>query len=80
MKKSRRKRISTKHFWALLAVYFVLFATLGAMIDYYAYDLLSPWIFVSLSLAGAVWAAWVHVGKREKTKADELAHDLEEIL
>jgi Flp pilus assembly protein TadB len=69
-----------KHKIALFLVYFVLFGTLSAMIDYYAYDLINPWIFVILSFIGAVWATVVHAKSRVKTKADELAHDIEEII
>ncbi|WP_294951235.1 hypothetical protein [Sulfurovum sp.] len=69
-----------KHKIALFTVYFVLFIALTAMIDYYAYDIINPWIFIVLSFLGAVGATLAHAKSREKTKADELAHDLEEIL
>jgi len=80
--KSRKKTTKGRlgHKIALFAVYFVLFIALTAMIDYYAYDMLSPWIFVLLSFVGALWATAVHVKSREKSKADELARDLEEII
>ena len=76
----KRRKTSLKHKIALFTVYFVLFIALTAMIDYYAYDLINPWIFILLSFAGAVWATLVHVKSKEKSKADELARDLEEIL
>ncbi|SFV68775.1 hypothetical protein MNB_SV-10-1081 [hydrothermal vent metagenome] len=69
-----------KHKLALFTVYFVLFIALTAMIDYYAYDIINPWIFIVLSFLGAVGATLAHAKSHEKTKADELAHDLEEIL
>jgi len=69
-----------KHKIALFAVYFTLFIALTAMIDYYAYNTINPWIFVIISLLGAIWATVVHAKSHQKSKADELAHDLEEIL
>ena len=81
MKSTKKKRkISLKHKIALFTVYFVLFIALTAMIDYYAYDLINPWIFILLSFFGAVWATLAHVKSKEKSKVDELAHDLEEII
>ena len=65
---------------SLFVVYFVLFITLTAMIDYYAYDKISPWIFIGLSAVGALWATLAHGISHQETKADELAHDIEEIL
>ncbi len=78
--KHRKRKISFKHVVALFAVYFVLFMALTAMIDYYAWDNINPLIFVAVSFLGALWAAWTHAKSRQKTKADELARDLEEIL
>jgi len=80
MQLKKKKTMKLKHKIALFLVYFVLFGTLSAMIDYYAYDLINPWIFVILSFIGAVWATVVHAKSRAKTKADELAHDIEEII
>jgi len=65
---------------SLFVVYFVLFVALTAMIDYYAYDEINPWIFIVLSFIGAVWAVAAHAKSHQKTRADELAHDIEEIL
>lgn len=79
-KHKKRRKVSLKHKIALFSVYFVLFIALTAMIDYYAYDTISPWIFVSLSFVGAVWATMVHVKSKEKSRVDELAHDIEEIV
>jgi len=79
-KKKKNRSIGMKHKMTLFLVYFVLFSTLSAMIDYYAYDLINLWIFIVLSFIGAVWAVLVHAKSKQKTKADELAHDIEEIL
>ncbi len=76
----KKKPSRLKHIIALFLVYLVLFTALSSMVDYYAYDLINPWIFVILSLVGAAWAAVVHANSRQKTKADELAADVEEIL
>ena len=65
---------------SLFIVYFVLFIALTAMIDYYAYDTISPWVFIIISAIGALWATLAHAKSHQKTKADELAHDIEEIL
>jgi F0F1-type ATP synthase assembly protein I len=69
-----------KHKIALFAVYFTLFIALTAMIDYYAYDTISPWVFIVISIVGAFWATLTHAKSHQKTKADELAHDIEKIL
>ena len=69
-----------KHKIALFIVYFTLFGTLSSMVDYYAYDMINPWVFVILSLIGAIWATAVHANSRQKSKADELAKDIEEII
>ncbi len=65
---------------SLFIVYFVLFIALTAMVDYYAYDEINPWIFIILSFLGAIWAVAVHAKSHQRSKADELAHDIEEIL
>lgn len=65
---------------SLFIVYFILFIALTSMIDYYAYDTISPWVFIVISAIGALWATLAHAKSHQKTKADELAHDIEEIL
>jgi len=65
---------------SLFIVYFVLFIILGAMIDYYAYYTISPWVFIVMSAIGALLATVAHAKSHQKTKADEWAHDIEEIL
>jgi hypothetical protein len=69
-----------KHKVSLFLVYFTLFSALAAMIDYYAYDILNPWIFVSISFILAVIVTMTHIKHHTRSKADELAKDLEEIL
>ncbi len=69
-----------KHKIALCIVYLILFGALSSMVDYYAYDMINPWVFVVLSFFGALWVTIVHVNNRKKSKVDELAKDIEEIL
>jgi len=72
--------VKLKHKFALFVVYFILFLAITAMIDYYAYDGIPPWIFITISFVGAVISAQIHAKSKQKTKADELARDLEEII
>lgn len=72
--------MKTSHKIALFFVYFILFLAIFGMIDYYAYDILNPWIFILGSFGAALWATIVHVKKHLKSKADEIARDIEEIL
>ncbi len=76
----QKHKLGKKHLVALFTVYFTLFLTLSAMVDYYAYDLINPWLFIVLSIAAAVWATAVHARSRQKSQADVLAQELEEIL
>jgi len=69
-----------KHKIALFIVYLILFGALSSMVDYYAYGMINPWMFVVLSFIGAFWVTIVHVNSRRKRKVDELAEDIEEIL
>ena len=69
-----------KHTFALFVVYFILFLAITAMIDYYAYDEIPPWIFMTISFIGALTSALIHAKSKQKSKADELAKDLEEII
>ena len=78
--KTKKKPLRLKHKIALFLVYLVLFGALSSMVDYYGYDLVNPWIFVIFSVIGAAWATLAHANSRKKTKADELAADVEEIL
>jgi len=69
-----------KHKVSLFLVYFILFTTIAAVIDYYAYDMLNPWMFISASFILAVIVTIAHVKYHIRSKADELAKELEEIL
>ena len=75
------KKVSLKHQIGYFVIYMTLFATLGAFIDYYAYDIISPWIFIVLSFLGAIWATYAHVRYHKKnSKVDDLEKTLEEII
>jgi len=69
-----------KHKVVAFTLYFILFLALGAMVDYYAYDILNPWIFIVLSFAAALWVTKVHAKSRQKSRVDELAEEIEEVL
>ena len=79
-KKKKTYTMKTSHKVALFFVYLILFLAIFGMIDYYAYDILNPWIFIVASFGAALWATAVHVRKHTKTKADEIAREIEEIL
>ena len=79
--KKQTKKVSLKRQIGYFVIYMTLFATLGAFIDYYAYDIISPWIFIGLSFLGAIWATYVHVKYHKKnSKVDDLEKTLEEII
>ncbi len=79
--KKSNKKISIKHQIGYFIIYIILFGTIGAFIDYYAYDLISPWIFIIISFIGAIWATYVHIGlNKRNSKVDELEKTLEEIV
>jgi uncharacterized ion transporter superfamily protein YfcC len=82
MKKHKDKnyRMPFKHKVALFTVYLVLFLAIFGMIDYYAYDILNPIIFIGLSIVSALVSTYYHLKHHQKTKADELAEEIEEIL
>jgi len=69
-----------RHQIALFLVYFILFLTITAMIDYYAYDIINPWIFIVLSLLGSGWAVKIHSKSHRKSKIDDWTKEVEEIL
>ena len=72
--------MSLKHKIVPFTLYFILFLALGAMVDYYAYDILNPWIFIVLSFVAAVGVTLVHAKSKQKSRVDELAEDIEEVL
>jgi len=69
-----------RHQIALFVVYFLLFLIISAMIDYYAYDIIDPWIFVVLSLFASLWATKIHSKSHHKSKIDDWSKEVEEIL
>ncbi len=69
-----------KHKISLFFVYLLLFLALTSMIDYYAYDILNPWIFISFSVVAAVIVTYLHIKNRARSRADEIAKEIEEIL
>ena len=76
----KKKRFSWRHAVALFVVYGVLFGVLSAMVDYYSYDMINPWVFIVLSIVCAILATYYHLKSHQRTKADELARELEEVL
>ncbi len=78
--KKREVKIETKHFLALVIVYYLVFVCSFLLIDYYANGILGPKIDFGLSaLLGAV-AAYFHARSRAKTQADVVAQEIEELL
>ena len=69
-----------KHKVVAFTLYFILFLALGAMVDYYAYDILNPWVFIVLSFVAALWVTNMHAKSRQKSRVDELAEEIEEVL
>jgi membrane protein implicated in regulation of membrane protease activity len=69
-----------KHQIALFIVYFLIFFTSAAMINYYAYLTLDGRLLFAASVVLALAATYLHNRWHVKTKADELAEEIEEIL
>jgi len=69
-----------KHKIALFIAYLILFLAITAMIDYYAYDIISPILFITISLVAAIISTYIHIKKKEKSQIDEIAKEIEEIL
>ena len=69
-----------KHTIALFIVYFIVFLTATALIDYYAYNAFSPKYLVPFSIVASIIATYFHKKSRKKTQADEIAKEIEEIL
>jgi len=82
MHKKTKKQYTMKTGYkiTLFFVYLILFLAIFAMIDYYVYDILNPWIFVIASFVSALWATIIHIKKHKKTKADEITKEIEKIL
>ncbi|RUM71791.1 MAG: hypothetical protein DSZ10_06095 [Sulfurovum sp.] len=69
-----------KHKIALFVIYFLIFFVSAALINYYAYLTLDGRVLLAGSLVLALVATYLHNQYHIKTKADELAKELEEIL
>jgi Flp pilus assembly protein TadB len=69
-----------KHKIALFIAYFVLFLVCFALIDYYAYWIISPKIIITVSLIASAISTYIHIKRRERSQIDELAKKIEEIL
>jgi predicted membrane channel-forming protein YqfA (hemolysin III family) len=80
MKKKKKHNIPLKHKIALFIVYLILFMAIISLINYYADGILKPSIFISLSLLLALISTFYHVKSKQKSKADELAREIEEIV
>jgi uncharacterized membrane protein len=72
--------MKNSHKIGLFIVYFALFLTIFAMIDYYAYDFITFSFLLILSFFIALVTTYVHAKNHEKSKVDELAQDIEDIL
>ncbi len=69
-----------KHKIALFLVYFILFLAILSMIDYYGYYIIPASVVFAVSFLAALIAIFIHAKSKEKTKADELAKEIEEII
>jgi len=69
-----------KHKIALFIVYLLIFFTSAALINYYAYLTLDGRMLFAGSVVLALIATYLHNHYHIKTKADELAKEIEEIL
>ncbi len=64
----------------LFIVYFTIFFTSASLIDYYAYLTINPKYIILASLILSLISLYIHNRYYKKSKADELAKKLEEIL
>ncbi len=69
-----------KHKIALFIIYLMIFFTSAALINFYAYLTLDGRILFAGSVLLALIATYLHNRYHIKTKADELAEKIEEIL
>ncbi len=69
-----------KHKIALFIIYLIICGVASAMIDYYAYLTLNGYWLSVITFILALIATFLHVKYKTKTKADELAKEIEEIL
>ena len=69
-----------KHKIALFIVYLTVFAVISALIEYYAYFELPVWLFILFTILASIVSTLIHIKSKSKTKADELAKEIEEII
>ncbi len=79
-KKQKTKNISLKKKIAYFIAYLSLFLAIFGMIDYYAYDILNPWFFISVSFISAFFATYLHLKSHSKSQIDVIEKEIEEIL
>lgn len=72
--------MKNKHKIALFFVYLVLFVAIVSMIDYYGYYIIPASIVFTISVLAALIATYLHTKSKKRTKADELAREIEEII
>jgi len=80
MKKKKKHNIPLKHKIALFIVYLVVFMAIISLINYYANGILKPTFFITISTILALISTFYHVKSKQKSKADELAREIEEIV
>ncbi len=76
----KRRNLKTKHKIALFLVYFILFIAIFSMIDYYGNYIIPASAVFAISFFAALISAVIHAKSKTKTKADELAKEVEEII
>jgi len=77
---THKKKTRFKHLFALFVIYFIIFFTGAALVNYYAYLTLDGRLLFTGSVVLALIATYLHNRYHIKTKADELAKEIEEIL
>jgi len=78
--RDKKVKINTKHFLALSIVYYLLFVCIFLIIDYYANGIMGAKVDLGLTLIIGVISAYFHAKSRDKTQADEVAKEIEEII
>ncbi len=76
-KSDRRPRYLFKHKVAVFSIYFIIFLSIVAWLDYYAYEVYNPVLCVLIALVSALIATFLHIrrGGRED-EIDKLADKL----
>ena len=78
--KRKPKKISLKKKISYFIAYLSLFLAIFGMIDYYAYDILNPWFFISVSFISAFFATVLHFKSNSKSQIDVIEKEIEEII